>query len=108
MIRVARALIVSILLVLGCAQDNSPPATCTPLDDATGIVCTSTVAACISDGGGVCELKKDDFTLDLNADSTWSAMTSRGPLNGTWTQSGNIITLTYADLSTTTLTVSQQ
>jgi hypothetical protein len=33
--------------------------------DATGIVCTSTVAACISDGGGVCELKKADFTLDL-------------------------------------------
>jgi hypothetical protein len=74
-IRVARALIVSILLVVGCAQDNSR-ATCSALDDASGIVCTSTVADCISDGGGICEINKADYTLDLDVDGTYSEITS--------------------------------
>lgn len=106
MIRVARVLMVSTLLVIGCAQDNRPAATCSALDDATGIVCTSTVAQCISDGGGICEIKKASFTLDLNGDGTFSAITSSGPLTGTWTQSGDTLVLTNLDLSTTTLTVS--
>lgn len=89
--------VLSLLLCLsltGCGSGEKA-ATCAPCGDGA-IVCTSTVAECVSDGLGICSTKlgaTEVAALTLKGDGTYNETSSGTTTEGTWVDMGTTIVL---------------